>query len=516
VLPGKMYSSQEIVRAIRRRWWVIAVPLVLGLAVGVAAYQEMPVSYKSETLIAVVPQRVPESYVRSTVTARIEDRIPAISDQILSRTRLERIIKEFDLFTEEQAKQPLEDIVQQVRSNVHVDPANRESFRVSFVSADPKTAQKVTERLASLVIEENMRDREKYADSTNQLIQSQLEEAKRRLVEHEKRLETYRKTYAGQLPSQLPGNLQAIQSAQLQLGQVGASINNARERRMLLDRAIADAQSPDLSIPSVAGGSSDGSDLPAAVQLETARRRLAAFKQHYTAEHPDVRAVERAIAELQVKADQEAKLPPKEKPVSPSEIVRQKKLKDLQADKEILDRQITAMQADEATLRRTISDYQGKVDVVPSRETDLMSLMRDYDTLQETYRGLLAKQEESKLAANLERRQIGEQLRIVDPASLPSRPSNQKQRVGALAGGSLGGLILGLMLVGFLEYRDSSFKSEEDVTRVLALPVLALIPVMDVKRSTDASKKARGMVVLSTALVTIGGAAALVLWRLQS
>jgi capsular polysaccharide biosynthesis protein len=99
--------------------------------------------------------------------------------------------------------------------------------------------------------------------------------------------------------------------------------------------------------------------------------------------------------------------------------------------------------------------------------------------LQQTYSGLLQKREDSKLAANLERREIGEQFKILDPASLPELPHNQKQRLAVLLGGPLGGLVLGLLLVGFLEYRDSSFKSEEDVSRALSLPVLGLIPVMD-------------------------------------
>ena len=164
----------------------------IGLTAGVVVYKQIPVRYKSETLITVVPQRVPEAYVRNAITARIEDRLPAISDQILSRSRLERIVTEFDLFKEQRATMPLEDIVQAVRADVKVEPVGRESFRVGFVSGEAKTAQKVTERLAALVIDENIRDRAKFSDTTNQFLQSELEEARRRLSEQEKKLEAYR------------------------------------------------------------------------------------------------------------------------------------------------------------------------------------------------------------------------------------------------------------------------------------------------------------------------------------
>ena len=126
-----------------------------------------------------------------------------------------------------------------------------------------------------------------------------------------------------------------------------------------------------------------------------------------------------------------------------------------------------------------MADFSGKIDVVPTRESELVELTRDYSTLQENYSSLLQKREDSKLAANLERPQIGEQFRILDPASRPERPYNQRQRLAVLFGGPIGGLGLGLLFVGFLEYRDSSFKCEDDVLRVLSLPVLAMIPVMD-------------------------------------
>ena len=518
MLPGKTYTLQEILQMIRRRWWLVTAPLVVGLSIGIVAYKLMPVVYKSETLITVVPQRVPDSYVRSTVTARIEDRIPAISEQILSRSRLERIITEFDLFKEQRARMPLEDVVQIVRASVHVDPVGKESFKVSFTSAEPATAQKVTERLASLVIQENLRDREKYADSTSQFLESQLDEAKRRLVEQERKLEIYRREHQGTLPTELQSNMQAIANAQMQLTQVSQSINHDRERRLLLERQIGDARSPD-PIPPLATGpngqSLDDPQLSATQRLGIAKANLEVMKRHYTPEHPDVKALERQIVELTARAEQEAKLPQPIKPASPSEIARQRQLRDLQGDMEILDRQIATSVAEEARLKRSIGDYQARIDVVPTRETELVALTRDYNTLQESYKGLLEKQEDSKLAANLERRQIGEQLRIVDPASMPERPSNQQMRLAALGGSTLGGLLLGLLMVGFLEFRDSSFKTEEDITRVLALPVLATIPVMENKTHPGRSSGGRAAVIV-TALATAAGAAALLFRGLQS
>ena len=136
----------------------------------------------------------------------------------------------------------MEDIVQRMRDDIPVQLEGQDSFRVSYVSRDAQTAQKVAARLASLYIEENLRDRENLAEETNLFLESQLDEAKDRLIEYEKKLEVYRRQHAGELPSQLESNLQAIRNAQLQLQSVSESINRARERRLLIERQIADAE----------------------------------------------------------------------------------------------------------------------------------------------------------------------------------------------------------------------------------------------------------------------------------
>jgi hypothetical protein len=107
----------------------------------------------------------------------------------------------------------------------------------------------------------------------------------------------------------------------------------------------------------------------------------------------------------------------------------------------------------------------------------MTELTRDYQTLQGLYSSLLAKKEDSKIAANLERRQIGEQFKLLDPARLPEKPfSPNRGRLNMI--GMVGGLAVGVLLIGFLEYRDKSFKTDHEVMRVMALPVLAVVPMM--------------------------------------
>ena len=368
------------------------------------------------------------------MTQSIEERLPAITDQILSRSRLEQIIRQMDLYKSEQSREVMEDIVQRMRKDVTTSAVGKDvnSFRVTYVSDSAEKARKVTERLASLYIEQNLKDRENQADSTSQFLTTQLDEAKRRLIEQEKKLEEYRKSHAGQLPSQLQGNLQAIQTASLQLQSINESTNRAQERRLLIERQIADTQVVPLPTPAPAPAENVAPSTEQ--QLELARARLNFILQRYTPDHPEVVSLQRTVAELSTKLEGEtpdgAATEEQKKSVTPAESAQQKKILDLQAELAVIDYQMSANRTEAARLQTVITGYQSKVDIVPTRESELVELTRDYGTMQAAYTSLLVKREESMLAANLERRQIGEQFKLLDTASMPERPYNERQRLG--------------------------------------------------------------------------------------
>ena len=502
----------------------MVIPFAVGASGAPLISRTMPQLFRSETLIMVVPQQVPDTYVKSTVTAKMEDRLPSISNVILSRSRLERIINDFNLYPAQRRRGIMEDVVQRLRADISVQVEGQDSFRLKYVSTDPQTAQKVAGRLASLYIEENLRDRANLADETNLFLESQLNDAKQRLIEHEKKLEAYRKKYAGELPSQLESNLQTIRNTQAQLQSLSDSTNRIQERRLLIERQVADTRA--LPVEAVPAGVATPEKAPAAPttaaqQLEASQAQLTALRLRYKPDHPDVRAMERVVRDLQVKADEEARRPqpaPAPAPVvqrvaSPMELAQQKRLRELQDELEVIDHQLAVNQAEETRLKGMMAGYQSKVDVVPTRESELVELTRDYGTLQAAYMSLLAKREDSKIAANLERRQIGEQFRILDPASLPEKPYNQQQRLGMMAAGAIAGLVAGLLVVGFLEYRDSSFKREGDVVRTLSLPVLALIPVIVSERERRRTQRRIWALNAAAGIALLGSAAILALWR---
>ena len=513
MIPGKKYTPEDILGIAKRRAWLIIVPFIL-IAAGAAVESRLtPNMYRSETVILVVPQRIPESYVRATVTSRIEDRLQSIGQQILSRTRLEAIINDLNLYTDARKSTVMENVVEMMRKDIGIETVKGDAFKVSYVSGDPRAAMDVVNRLASLFIEENRRDREVLADGTSQFLESQLEDARRRLAEYEKKVEEYRRQYSGELPTQVQSNLQVIQNTQLQVQALVESIDRDRDRRLVLERSIADASVPDTKLE--ASSIAESSANPAGEELDAARRSLRALEGRLTPEHPDVIRAQRLVRELEAKAAAISRSAPAPAAtaarVSPGTGPRQSRLRGLQEELDNLDRQIAYKQSEERRLRAVMTTYQARVEAAPRRESELIELTRDYATVQQLYTNLLTKREDSKIAANLERRQAGEQFRVLDPARMPERPfSPNRMRMNLI--GAFAGLAVGLALAGLLEFRDTTLRTDDDVAVSVGLPVLAMIPLMVTSADRQRQIRVRWIAVATAAAVMVLSTAA-VIWK---
>jgi polysaccharide chain length determinant protein (PEP-CTERM system associated) len=502
MIQGQQFKPEDLAAILRRRAWLLVLPTAVFAAVTAMVVRQLPDRYQSEAVVLVVPQQVAQALVRSTVTTRLDARLQALAQQILSRTRLERIIEELNLFTAERRSGLMEDLVTKVRSDIKVAVVKGDSFKVTYEGADPRAVQQVTARVASLFIEESLRDRAVLAEGTDQFLEVQLDDARRRLVEHEKKLEAYRMQYSGQMPTQLGGNLQALQNTQMQIQATLESMNRDRDQQLLLQRQLADLDLEATANAEIAAATPTTASTPdevvrgsTAKQLEAARNLLAQLQLRYKAEYPEIPRTKRLIRDLEAKLDAEALGRPvgggeTTAGLSPKEQARLKRVADAQAQLALLEKRIAESQATEARLRTKAADYQQKIDMVPARESELTELTRDYSTLQDTYKNLLHKKEESGIAANLERRQIGEQFKLLEPARVPDKPSSPNRPL-LTAIGMAAGLVIGVFVIVLLEYKDTSFATDDEIAAFLELPVLAVVPAMqsDAERRRETARR---------------------------
>jgi polysaccharide chain length determinant protein (PEP-CTERM system associated) len=516
VIPGKKYHPEDFLRVLLARKWLLIVPFVtVALTTAIAVFF-LPDRYRSKAVIQVVPPRVPADLIRTSSRSNLDSRLQNMAQRVLSSTRLEGLIAEFNLYSDERRTELMEDVIDRMRNrDIGVNVVRGNTFQVSFEAEDRATALRVTARIAQLFIDESLRDREIYTQGTSQFIDSQLQDTRQRLIEHEKKLEEYRMLHAGELPSQMTSNLTGASNAQMQLQSINDMLSRDRDRLQALERELNDLNAQDTMVAAPVVDAPEGTGT-AAQQLESARRQLRQMELRLKPEHPDIVRSKRLIADLEQKAEAEAL----QMPVSaagrstPAEKARQERLKELRTNVESLRTQIGRREQDADRARETLSRYQARAEAAPMRETQLIELNRDYDALRQLYGDLLRKSQESQMAAALETRQIGEQFRLLESARAPERPvSPNRPQLNLL--GVVGGLLLGLAFVFLAEYRDTTFKSEDDIMMSLSLPVLAMIPNMVTKGERRQVRRRRVLLSVTAVLVALvaGATAIWFVWR---
>jgi protein tyrosine kinase modulator len=525
MLPGKKYRPEDLLAMLRRRFWLLIVPFAIVSALTAAVARKLPDRYRSEAVIIMVPQQISDSYVRPATVSRLEDQLQAIANQILSRTQLEKTIEKFNLYPDErQTGIILEDLVENMRNkDIQVKQvAKANAFSVAYMGPSRTTVQKVTEHLAGAFIQAQFSDQQGRAESATQFLQATVEDARRKLIDSEQKLEAYRRHFSGQLPEQVDANIQKLTNTMQRVSSIDQTINADRNQRLLLEQRLKDLE--DDASKAAAADTAAGAVVQApgvvtggsfAQQLAVAQNQVTALKATGKTDlHPEVKAWNRMIESVMKQAEAEAL----ERPLStsdgrpavpPAELARQKQVQDVKSRIEELDRQIAANQVEGNRLMGSVNDLTKRIDAAPTRQSEMTELMRDYTTLQQSYAKLRASREDQSIAANLQSRQIGEQYRLLDPARVPQRPFSP-DRTAINIGGMVAGLALGVGLILLIEYRDSSFKTDDEVTRLLSLPVLAVVPQMESDEEGRRARRRRWIVGLGLGSTVTGCFAVLI------
>ena len=500
-----------IAMGLRRKWYII-IPLVLSVMASFAYYKRLPKIYRASTLILVQAQRIPTEYVRPTVTDSVASRLNTLRQEILSRTRLEKVIQEFDLYADLRSKVPLEQIVEIMRGAIGIkvegdqrDERAQSTFSISFEGKEPRTVMLVTNKLASLFIEENVRGREQQAEKTSEFLSKELSGMEDKLRKREVEIRAFKERHMGQLPEQLDANLRILERLQEQLKTTSENIRAAEDRTVLVrsqidqlrerEQGLMTRQVRRESTPTVEeGGSNQAADDPVITQYNQLKRDLASAQSKYTENHPDVIDLKKKISKLEPRvkeavekqtAAREARLRALREQrgsgaeVDPAVAVLDPALERLlnQYTDQYNNAELEAkrLRGEEKSLKEQIVLYQRRIEDTPRGEQELVLLTRDYELIRLNYQSLMNKKIQAQMAENLERKQEGEQFNVLDPARIPQRPI-KPDRNKILLMGCVIGLGLGGGLAWFRESLDKSFHTVADVESYLELPVVATIP----------------------------------------
>ncbi len=532
------FSPLSVARMLWKRKYSIVLIWVAVSAIGVYQVKKIPAVYSAEALVFIDSQKIPEKYVSSTVSTDVQGRFDSITQQILSRTRLTQIIRDFDLYHEQRKVRYPEEILDLMRNDISITPLRGSrgpgAFQVAYQGRDPAVVAAVANRIANLYVEENLKTREVQAEGTSEFLDAQLKDAKKGLDEMEAAVSAFKARHNGELPQQEGAIASALSRLQVELQANRDELNRAQESKVLLENSLSMAQETlavqQRALEAAAAASRASAAGPAAAPAGAAapvRRsaeleaQLESLRLRYNDAHPEIRRME---AELRVAREEErreqAAARPQAQPAGESPHVTapaeapavsvqlsqaRERVATLRSQLTLNSQDIQNRKAEQRRILSQIEMYQERMGRLPLREQELARITRDYEISKANYRSLVDKKMSAEMASEMERRQKSERFTIGDPARVPDMPIRPNRKLYA-AIVSMFGLLLGLIWGGANELRKDVLLGEWELPA--SVPILGRVPAMELGSDEGAGGKRRLLVVSSAALSVLGVLAA--------
>jgi len=487
-----MKSSQEfdmsrILNTIYRRKDAASAVFLVIAALTVYLAVSLPDVYRSTTLVLITPQKLPSTYVASTVTQNIEQRVRTVAQQILGRTSLEKIVREFNLFPSAGSDAKIEERVEQMRKKINIEINKNDTFQLSYDAPSAQQAMQVTARLGALFVDENIRVREQQASGTTTFMNTEVERLRKELEEQESIVNLYKSQHRDDLPEQMDANLRSLEQMRRELESGMLRLTSLEERRGIIERQVAET---------AAAGTDDKSgiarSLLARAGIDVRMKELELLRSRYSDKHPDVVRLMREITTT----------PPEGKDIPVDGKSSLAQMVGKQGD--TLTSEINLLRERNKKLQSEIATYQDRVNNTPIRSIELKKITRNYDITLRKFQELLSKEFDSQLSENMEKTQKGEQFQVVDPARIPESPV-APNRMRMVLVGLLFGLAGAFGTAMLIEGLDGSIKGRDDLEGVADLSLVAVLPVVPTRGNLLELRQARMMLALySAGVLTVG------------
>lgn len=481
----------------RRKLAILCLAL-FGTAAGYMTHMLWPKSYRATALVLIEAQKVPDKFVQSTVSTEVTDRISSISQEILSNTRLQKIVDDFKLFQEEKKTKYPEEILELMRKSISIRLEKGMSrdrtgaFYVEFTGKQPTVVAEVTNRIVSLFLEQNLRERALSAEGTSEFLDGQLSEARRNLEEQEKRLADYKLRHEGSLPGQEQYISSVIARLQQELQFVEESIARANLNKITLENAMQASRSTDMLTSQLVERSEvKSAEAPKPkTRSQLLEQQLELVLMKYKATHPDVLELKR-----QIDVERKSEVEPVQKVVAstePSPQILRWRLQAKERDDNyrnqmtVIEKELENRSRQRAEILSRIEQQQTQLGQLPVRELQMGAITRDYEISVLTYKALLDKGQTAHISSEMERRQKGERFKVVDPAKTPEKPLGLNAEASAALGAGVC-LLLSILTLQGIAMKQNALLGEWEIPG--DIPVLARIPVNEAMAPKEKSSR---------------------------
>jgi uncharacterized protein involved in exopolysaccharide biosynthesis len=519
--PPDIEDYIDILR--RYRSWIIG-PMFAGLVISTVVAFLWKDTYQSTAVLRITPQQVSEKLVPTEFSTQMNQRLNEMEQDILSRTTLEGLIKSpsLDLYKRDQQERPMEDIVLDMRTkditikmlqtpsqSTDAKPGLASAFSITFTYPDRFKAQAVVRELVTKFTETNVTVERNQARLTSSFLEDELHTAKEKLDKLDQQITDFKIANQGKLPEEMGANSAMVNNLQISMGNLASDLQRSIDLKTTLETSLA-GQMQNLryyqenSEDFVAGPNSPMSVQNQQLvsinnQLTTLQQQLAGLQQSLGANNPQIKQLKATILvtqkqKEQLEKDQDQKDQKDQKEASSRLPDAPKKVANKAAENLILQVQnqidatktqiaeaadnIKRIQASQAALTQRIGTYEQRILAGPLNEGQWTALQRDQKLAQEAYDGMVKKRQEAETSRNLEEQKGGEQLELLDPPSDPQQPIEPHRAEWAAIGTGVG-LLLGVVLAGGKEMKNTSLKNLKDVRAYTNLPVLSSIPLLE-------------------------------------
>jgi polysaccharide chain length determinant protein (PEP-CTERM system associated) len=355
---------------------------------------------------------------------------------------------------------------------------------------------RIANTLASYFMDENLKVREAQAVGTSEFLQSELEKNRKELEDRERELSDYKKKYIGGLPDELDTNLRTLDRLQRLVANKNGALRQMKASLNMLETQIKQSNemaSQSFNDPFSSFDFEDESG-PGFETSENAQKLTIVKKRYdtllfkYTERHPDVVKLKKIIEKLEKSIEEEVKAQEEAVPEGETEVLEETgdaqsselgmpNFAALQQETQLkqIKAEINKIQSDIIKIENQMKIYQLKIEETPKRELELQILKRDYGHIKRIFDSLLKRKLEAELSVNMEKKQKGEQFRILDHARLPERPTSPDVRMLFMLS-IASGLGVGAGIIFLLEVLNTSIRREEQIENDLGLTILAIIP----------------------------------------
>ena len=534
----------DYLAAFRRRRGMILLVAGIIFIIGLITAWVWPPTYQSSSTILIEEQEIPSELIQSTVTTYAAQRIQVISQRVMARSNLLEIVNKYDLYKKERRRYTTEEVLAEMREDIGIEMITAEvvdprtgrpgiaaiAFSLSYLSENPKQAQKVANELTTLYLDENLKSRTEKAAETTDFLTVEANRLNDEIARIEGQLSKFKEENLYTLPESRELNSLSLQRAERELADIDTKLQSLEETKIylggqlpLLDPydsgavlspnarldalrteyiSLASRYSPDhpdvtrikqeiRALEMETGNYASPDDLRA--QLELLRNDLAQAEQTYTQDHPDVKKLQRQVVAM----ESELNNPPSAATRKAASVnADNPAYVTMQTQLAAADSEMRSLKTRRAKTLEKIAEYEERLLQTPKIEQEYRMIVRELEQTSANYQNTRSKQITAEVGQEMEKERKGEKFTLIDPAVLPEEPISPN-RPAIIFLSLVLALGAGVGSAAVAESMNAAVRGAKGLVAILNTAPLAIIPYLPNEADSRAQSKKKRITIIA-------------------